>query len=61
MERAASRTVPATMGFVNSTQENASAMLAGLGTAVMLVRAVPSADALLEHSLLQSAISVSTT
>lgn len=44
-ERAVSTTVAATTGFVTSTWRNASATPAGLGTAVMLVRAVPSADA----------------
>ena len=44
--RAVSRTVAATMGFVTSTRGSASAAPAGLGTAVMLVRAVPSRHAL---------------
>lgn len=43
-ERAVSRTVVATTEFVTSTRGNASATLAGLGTAVMLVRALPSVD-----------------
>lgn len=46
LERAVSGTVAATVGFVTNTRGNASATPAGLGTAVILVREVPSADSL---------------